>query len=163
MENLGIKILIADDNKALAEMIKKYILGNSDYKVIGITNDGEEELEMIKRLEPDIVITDLKRNIGISGFDVIKKCYEAGIKNTKFLVETAGYYENRYEELKQIGVTHILRKPFDFEDLITEIKNIEEEREKSLTITKNDIQNANQTIWQILKNKIMIMLKKQKV
>ena len=41
-----IRVLVADDNKNIAEIIQKEILKNEKYEVIGIANDGQEDYEL---------------------------------------------------------------------------------------------------------------------
>ena len=109
-EKIKTKILIADDNLAWCEILQKYIKQNmeSEIEIIGITSDGEEQIQLIETLRPDIVITDLKRPKGISGIDVIRKCN----KITEFIIETAGYYKDQFDDIKSMGVNNFLLKPF---------------------------------------------------
>ena len=74
MEEMKIRIIIADDNKAWTDLLQKYLKNFKELEIVGITNDGIEQLDMIKELKPDVVVTDLKRDKGISGIEVIKRC-----------------------------------------------------------------------------------------
>ena len=77
-----------------------------------------------KKLDPDIIITDIVRKSGISGLEAIKKCRELNLNAIKFIVETATC--NIYERnlLQEIGITDILIKPFDMGRLIKIIEKI---------------------------------------
>ena len=159
-----IKIIIADDNKAWTDLLSKYLAKYKELKILGITNDGEEQIEMIKKLKPDIVITDLKRDKGISGVEVIERCYKLNIK-TDYLVTTAGYYNDKIQELRQMGITHFLFKPFDIDDLIKEIKNIQNERQAKLLIIETAIENKRKNLVSLIierLKKIKIILRKEK-
>ena len=158
------KIIIADDNKAWTDLLSKYLAKYKELKILGITNDGEEQIEMIKKLKPDIVITDLKRDKGISGVEVIERCYKLNIK-TDYLVTTAGYYNDKIQELRQMGITHFLFKPFDIDDLIKEIKNIQNERQAKLLIIETAIENKRKNLVSLIierLKKIKIILRKEK-
>lgn len=157
MKNPKIKVLIADDNQSLSQQIKKCILENADFELVGITNDGEEEIRMIQNLKPNVVITDLKRKQGISGIEVIKRCYELEISETKFLVETARYYQEYFKELKKFGVNYILLKPFNLSDIEDEIYEIENERSKSLMELQTDIY-VKSRVLKIVREKIKKIL-----
>lgn len=52
-----IRLLIADDNKEFAETLKNE-LGNK-YEVVGIAENGNIALEMIRSLRPEVIILDL--------------------------------------------------------------------------------------------------------
>lgn len=138
MENNKIRIILADDNIHLRKFVKEKILSNSEFEIIAETDDGDEELEMIVEMKPDIVITDLKRDTGISGLEVIKKCYNLGIKDVDFLVTTGGYYKESFFELQEMGVSYILRKPFELDTLIKEIYRIKEDKVGKLLDIKNE-------------------------
>lgn len=162
MENSKIKILIADDNSSLSKQIEKYILKNTDFEIVGITEDGEEQIRMINNLKPNIVITDLKRNSGISGLEVIKRCYESGITQCEFLVATAVYYQEYFKYLRKWGVFHIVRKPFDFQDIIVELQEIQEEMkvEKARSLKQIDKKlSTNDNILKKMQEKIKTILR----
>lgn len=136
MKDYKIKIILADDNVDLRNTIRKYISKDSNFEIIGETEDGKKQLELILSLKPDIVITDLKREKGISGLDVIRKCNELEIKDIDFLVLTGCFYEDSFSELMQLGVSNILRKPYDFDMLVKELIKIKEERTGKLVEEK---------------------------
>lgn len=117
-----IKIVIADDNKGICNLYKQYLEKYEDIEILGIANTDEQEIEMIEKLKPDIVITDLSRNHIYTGLDIIKAYYNKS-NSPKFLVistdrkkdvinstfDIAGYiqkpvqdYQLIYNELKRI-------------------------------------------------------------
>lgn len=149
------KIIIADDNTAWCDLLKKFLEKNSDVEIIGITSDGEEQIAMIKTLKPNIVVTDLKRKKGLSGIEVIKRCNKENIGNVKFLVETGCYYEEQMDMLKDIGIKHILRKPFVLDNIIEKIEEIQNEEIKDLITIKNEIQENKRSILDFIKAKIL--------
>lgn len=150
-----ITIIIGDDNLELCKLMQTYLQEFSDIEILGTTSDGEEQIKMIELLKPNIVITDLKRNTGISGWEVLKKCHELQLDETKFIVATAAYYRETMEKLKNMGIKHILFKPFPFKNLINEIREIENEEENSLTIINNDISKSKRTFIAVLRQKLM--------
>ena len=153
MEEMKIRIIIADDNKAWTDLLQKYLKNFKELEIVGITNDGLEQIEMIKDLKPDVVVTDLKRDKGISGIEVIKKCCELKM-DTDFLVTTAGYYNDKIQELKEMGITHFLFKPFEIEEMIQEIKNVRNERVAKLIAIENALNERKLTFIEIIMKKI---------
>lgn len=153
MEEIKIRIIIADDNKAWTDLLEKYLKKFKELEIVGITNDGLEQIQMIQELKPDVVVTDLKRDEGISGVEVIKKCHELEIE-TDFLVTTAGYYNDKIQELKEIGVTHFLFKPFEIDDMVQEIKNVRNESVAKLIAIENALNERKITFIEIIMKKI---------
>ena len=162
MEDFKIKVILADDNVDLRNTVRKYILSDSDFEIIGETEDGEEQLNLILELKPDIVITDLKREKGISGLDVIRKCNESKIKNIDFIVLTSCFYEDSFSELLQLGVSNILRKPYDFDMLLKELLKIKEQKTGKLVEVKNEfnIDSNNRRMFMRIINSIRKFIQK---
>lgn len=153
-ENTKISIIIADDNTTWCNLLKKY-LEQRDYEIVGTTTDGEEQLEMIKTLRPDLVITDLKRDKGISGIEVIKRYNEQNTVKTKFLVETGCYYKDQMDLLEDMGINHILFKPFVLDRIVETIEEIRKEDKNLVTITNNCIIENKKSILELIKIKLM--------
>lgn len=120
------KILIADDNITLAELLKTYIDKNSNFEVLDITTNSKEQIELTKELNPDIVITDIERKgETISGMDIILDSEKKNRKE-KYIIITASSKEeilikNNYE--MPSNVLEYIRKPFDFYGLIKILNN----------------------------------------
>ena len=57
MEKL-IKAVIAGDGRDVQEEISGYLEGKSDISVIGVAGDGEEAVEKVRKLRPDLLIMD---------------------------------------------------------------------------------------------------------
>jgi DNA-binding NarL/FixJ family response regulator len=71
MEEKTIRIIIADDHAFLREGIKKTIQDEIDMKIVGEASNANDALNIIKELEPDVVIMDISMP-GKSGLDVLK-------------------------------------------------------------------------------------------
>ncbi len=54
------KILICDDQKIVCEGLQTILNADAELEVVGTAHNGSEVLEMIPRLEPDLVLMDLK-------------------------------------------------------------------------------------------------------
>lgn len=124
LEKMKTRIVIADDNSAWCNILKKYLQQNTEFEVVGTTEDGEEQISMIKNLKPDIVITDIKRESGISGIEVIKRCNELNLGQTKFLVETASCSIDERMLLNNLGIKNILLKPFSLNEIIKKLEEV---------------------------------------
>lgn len=118
-----IKTIIADDNKGMLYLIKRILGLEKNIEVLAVTEDGNKELELIKKLKPNLVITDLYRKNGISGLEVIKRVREYEY-NLTFLVITSSYYERELELLKKDENIYIIRKPIDWEKFNVKIQEI---------------------------------------
>ena len=59
VENSPINILLADDHPLVQDGLRTLFNEIEDINVIGVASDGEELLEKVKLLKPDLVITDI--------------------------------------------------------------------------------------------------------
>ena len=55
-----IKVLIADDQELIRESLKIVLDMNSDMEVIGLAEDGQKVLELIKKNLPDVILMDIR-------------------------------------------------------------------------------------------------------
>lgn len=110
-----IKVIIADDNNHICQMIYDFLKQYDDIEILGIANTDENEIKLIEELKPQIVISDLMRNHKYTGIDIIKKYYEMK-SNIKFLVISAGDMEIIINS--GVEVAGFIKKPFGNYEII---------------------------------------------
>lgn len=54
------RVLVADDNALLREVVSDIIATNGEFVVVGCANDGYEAIAMVHELQPDIVTLDVE-------------------------------------------------------------------------------------------------------
>ena len=101
------KILIIDDEASVREGMAVY-LEDSGYEVHQAKN-GLEGLGEFKRLEPEVVLCDL-RMPGFDGMDVLRALTDLGIPTSLIIVSGAGGMEDVVNALR-LGATDYLIKP----------------------------------------------------
>ena len=67
-----IQVVLADDHALVRAGIRALLERSDLVEVVGEAGDGQEALELIKKLEPDVVLLDLTMP-GLSGFEVLKE------------------------------------------------------------------------------------------
>ncbi len=69
-----ITIAIAEDHQALIDGMQLFFQYDNEYTIIGIANDGESLIDLVRRKQPQIVITDIRmpRIDGITATKTIK-------------------------------------------------------------------------------------------
>jgi two-component system chemotaxis response regulator CheB len=68
-------VLIVDDSAFMRKALKRMLSSDPQIKVVGEARDGEEALEAVKRLRPDVITLDVKMP-GMSGLTVLKRIME---------------------------------------------------------------------------------------
>ena len=115
-----LKVFLVEDEFVMREGIKNNIDWNSHgYEFCGEASDGELAFPMIQKLNPDIVITDIKMPFmdGLELSRLIKK----ELPFTEIII-LSGYEEFEYaKEAIKIGVSQYLTKPINGEELLREV------------------------------------------
>jgi len=70
-------VLVADDHAIVREGLVR-LLKEHNLEVVGAVGDGQELLELAKRLRPDVIVTDMSMP-GLSGLDVLTRLKSAHI------------------------------------------------------------------------------------
>jgi DNA-binding NarL/FixJ family response regulator len=55
-----ITVLIADDHPVVRDGLSGIFGGADDFEVVGLASDGEEAVELARKLKPDVVLMDLR-------------------------------------------------------------------------------------------------------
>ena len=111
------KILIVEDEKRLAVLLKKGLEENSF--VVDLCFDGEEGLYMAETYPYDAVILDVMLP-KMDGFAVLGNLRKNGIEVPVLMLTARGEVENRVKGLNT-GADDYLSKPFDFEELLARL------------------------------------------
>ena len=117
-----LKIVIADDNKRMVDVIKEVINGEPQLDVVGTATNGEDTVDVIKKTQPDIVLLDIIMP-QIDGLTVMQRIREDNdCVNPAFIVISAVGREAVTEDAFNMGATYYVMKPFDNNMLIVNIK-----------------------------------------
>ncbi|GAB4152145.1 MAG: sigma-54 dependent transcriptional regulator [Ignavibacteriales bacterium] len=125
---MAIRILIADDEKAIRESLKM-VLEEEGYSP-EIAQDGHEALEKIKSGDFDIVITDIKMP-NIDGIELMNEASKIS-PNTFFVLMTAYASVKTAVDAMRAGAFDYLIKPIEFDDLLLRIKRLVDFKKISL-------------------------------
>jgi pilus assembly protein CpaE len=130
-----VTLLIADDSQEMRETLKTLLTFNETIKVVGEASDGEEAVEKVAQLQPDLVLMD----INMPRMDGLKATEAIAIKSPR----TGVIIISVQEELEYMrramsaGAREYLVKPFDSDELFRTINNVIEKemiRRNSATI-----------------------------
>lgn len=121
------KVLLIDDEPGALEGLQMWLdwreLG---FEVCGTGSNGVEGLALMKRLQPDLVVTDVSMPL-MNGLDMIGAWQREGIKPVKFAV-LSGYSDFEYARTSiRHGVNHYLLKPVIPEEAEQALKELYEE------------------------------------
>jgi two-component system response regulator YesN len=134
------RILIVEDEIKIREGMSKLIEKHTDHQVIGEAKNGEEGLELILRLKPDLVITDIKMPV-MDGLEMLTKLYEMEVKIHSVIL--SGYSEFEYaKKAIRLGVKDYLLKPITLEDVQLLLEQMEKKILEEQTALKGTPQSC---------------------
>lgn len=117
---MTMKILIADDEPNIVAAIE-YLLLQSGYEV-HIARNGEEALDMVQSLVPDLVLLDVMMPKK-SGYEVCSRIRErAQWQHIKVVMLSAKGREAEVNKGLALGADLYITKPFSTRELIAKVK-----------------------------------------
>jgi response regulator NasT len=111
-------VVIAED-EAIIRLDLKELLQEDGYDVVGETGRGDEAVELVRDLRPDLVILDIKMP-GLDGLSAAR--HVAGERMAAVLILTAYSQRDLVEQARDAGALAYLVKPFQKSDLIPAIE-----------------------------------------
>jgi two-component system, response regulator YesN len=128
-----IRVVVVDDEPYLLRSVKQSIeTAHADFSVVGEALDGEQAIQVIERLRPDIVFTDIRMPI-VDGLGLIEELRRRNCEAQPVIL--SGYQDFDYaKRAMRLEVADYLLKPIDplaLEKLLGELHEKIEGRRKA--------------------------------
>lgn len=117
-----VRILIADDHPIVRDGLKKLLLLEDDFEVVGEAGDGREVLEKVHDLDPDVLLLDL-RMPNLDGLSALQ-ALQQGNKHTRVIVLTASEDKNEFVQAMKLGCSGIVLKQTAPELIVKSIRKV---------------------------------------
>ncbi len=154
----SLKVLLVEDEEKLALLLKNAI-GDS-FRSFLLAKDGDEGLQIYKKVLPDVVITDIMMP-NKTGLEMAKEIKELN-PNSKIIILSAFSEVEKLLSAIDIGVLKYFIKPFDPDEVLEYILSLENVIESKL-INLQDGFFFNKTKKSLYKNNRYIVLSKKEV
>jgi two-component system, response regulator PdtaR len=115
---MALRVVIAED-EAIIRMDLRETLEEEGYEVVGETGRGDQAIELVRALQPDLVILDIKMP-GMDGLEAARIIN--GEKVCGVLMLTAFSQREVVETARDAGALAFLVKPFQKSDLVPAIE-----------------------------------------
>jgi len=112
------RVVVAED-EAIIRLDLRELLAEEGYAVVGETGRGDHAVELVRELEPDLVILDIKMP-GLDGLAAARQI--AGERRAAVLILTAFSQRELVEQARDAGALAYLVKPFQKSDLVPAIE-----------------------------------------
>ncbi len=121
-----IKILIVEDDPAIAEIHRRFVQRLAGFEVLGVALTLFDAREQIAILKPDLVLLDVWLPDG-EGFSLLRELRQSGAHLDVILL-TAAREAAALQEAMRLGVVDFILKPVVFERLRDTLGNYAESR-----------------------------------
>ena len=117
-----IRVLIVDDHVFVRKGIQALLATEEDIKVVGEAQDGQEALQQIKKLHPDVILLDLLMP-KLDGIEVTRRVV-AEDPQARILVLTSFVADDKVFPAIKAGALGYLLKDSEPEDLVRAIRQV---------------------------------------
>lgn len=121
-----IRIVIAEDQRLLLGALGSLLDLEEDLEVVGKARNGEEALQLVKQLEPDVCIMDIEMPVK-SGLDAAE---ELKTNPCKVIILTTFARPGYFERARKANVSGYLLKDSPSEELASSIRAVMDGRKR---------------------------------
>ena len=120
----GKRILVVDDNDDMLVLLT-FVLGSYGVRVM-TASSAIDAIEMIKQFQPDLLIIDIAMPFedGYSLIRKVRKLEQKQVREIRAIALTAQIIESGRIDALSAGFQTYLTKPFDPDELLTEVANL---------------------------------------
>jgi DNA-binding NarL/FixJ family response regulator len=115
-------IVLVDDQELLRMGFRMVLDAQPDLELVGEAGDGEEALDVVERLQPDVVLMDV-RMPGMDGVETTRRLVERGGRSRVIILTTFDLDEYAYAALRA-GASGFLLKDAQPADLLSAIRSV---------------------------------------
>jgi DNA-binding NarL/FixJ family response regulator len=106
--NSNIRVVIADDHAIFREGLRKLLEGAGDIAVVGEAADGDEAVQLLNKLRPDVLLLDL-RMPNKDGLGVLEEM-NGQSEQTRVILVTEGENEHDVVRAMRLGARGVVWK-----------------------------------------------------
>lgn len=113
-------IFIVEDEGILV-LVNTKLLNNLGHTVVGKSNNGLEAIDLVRKLNPDIILMDIKLKGEMDGIDAMREIQK--FANIPVIYITGNSEQETLEKAKETNFKSFLFKPINLEMLEFAINN----------------------------------------
>lgn len=115
-----IRIIIAEDQRMMLGALGSLLDLEEDLKVVGQARNGEEAIDLVKQLNPDVFVTDIEMPVR-SGLDAAEELKD---HPCKIIILTTFARSGYFDRARKAGVSGYLLKDSPSEELANSIRQV---------------------------------------
>jgi len=124
MESAPIRIMIADDHAIFRDGLRRLLVGEKDFTVVGEASDGKEAVALANEINPDVLLLDLAMP-RVPGMEVLREL-SRGKNSVYTILLTAAIQPFEVTSALQLGARGVVLKASPPEMLLKGIRSVYE-------------------------------------
>ena len=121
---MPVRIIIVDDHRLVLDALERILEADEGFEVVGTTHAGEEVLDLVTRVRPDMVLMDIHMP-GVDGLTCLELLRERHPKVEVVLI-SAGADEREIRHALQRGASGYLVKSINPNDVPAALRQVHE-------------------------------------
>lgn len=132
------RVLLVDDEPIILSGIKFLIdWDGQDCDIVGTARNGQQALEAIQNLSPDIVLCDIRMPVK-SGLELLEECNQKGLSSVFIMLTNYQDFDLARQTMRLQAVDYLVKTQLEPETLIASLNRAKAECEKRGRIAKAD-------------------------
>ena len=119
-----IKIIVVEDNEMVRAGVVELLNDQEDMQVVGDTEDGIQTLDLVDKLDADLVLTDLNMD-GMDGIQLTERIAQK-YPDVKVIILTMHLRSDYVKRAFEAGAMGFVLKSGNIKDLYSTIRNVYE-------------------------------------
>lgn len=119
---MSIRVMIVDDHNLVREGLKAVFEQGDDIEVVGEAGSGEEAIQLVDRLTPDVILMDISMP-GMNGIQATRQIRETH-PEARIVILTMLDQEGYVYEAIKAGATGYMLKSTSSDELVTAIRAV---------------------------------------
>ncbi len=115
-----IRVFLADDHEAILDRVARLLA--AEYNVVGTATDGQQALEAVQDLKPDVLVLDISMPV-MNGMDTARRLKKLGAE-TRIIFLTVHDDPDFAKEALEAGALGYVIKPRIVSDLMIAINEV---------------------------------------
>jgi DNA-binding NarL/FixJ family response regulator len=117
---MAVRILLADDHEVVRQGLRTILKARPDWEIIGEAENGQEAIDAVRELKPDVVILDITMPV-MSGLEATQAISKLGL-STHILIFTMHDSKSLIKAVRKAGAAGYVLKSRAARDLIKAVE-----------------------------------------
>ena len=117
-----LRVLIADDHRLFAEALEAILTTDERIEVVGQASDGAQAVELVRKLDPDVVLMDVSMPV-LDGFEATREIREES-EGVRVLMLTGSNSRADVDRSREAGASGYVTKDRIASELVATIVEV---------------------------------------